>query len=1294
MIDCPELAVFEGGALSRELEGHVAACASCQFVIELIEERTGVDPTDECSRFEALLAARADGSLGRAAGKLLARHLASCAGCRAVADTLAPTDDAAGELRTLPEVDPACYELGLEVARGGMGPILAARDLRVGRPVAVKELLGRSPALATRFEREARVTARLQHPGIVPIYEIGRWPDGTPFYAMRMVDGRTLRQAIDAAPTLVERLALLPAVIAATEAVAFAHGQRIIHRDLTPSNVLIGAYGETVVIDWGLAKDLVTRPAADEASMDGEADGEVERTPERLTGLGSVIGTAAYMPPEQAHAVSVDERADVYALGAILYHVLAGRPPYQVSGNDRLLAAVRAGPPPEIRARAPGAPRDLQSIVTKAMARDAADRYPSARELSDELKRFHTGRLVAAHAYTTAERLRRFLHRHRGVVGVLFVASSVLAIVAWLSIARLLDLQSQSDRTARTLLEERGRTEVLAGRPLRALAYLGAAHDPGRSSPALDFLLASALRELDDLEVTLDCDGDVQGTALSPDGLHLAAACTGDGRIWRLSDHQLVHTLRAPDGARDAFQRVSYTDDARTAAFIGKDGVARLYDTTTGALRLSLGHRPGTTLNRASFSPDGTRVVTTGTDGKAVVWDAVSGARLHTLVAGHLGFLSVYGLLAPDGRTLLTATTGGVGTGWDIERGVELGSIDHGAQILGGDLSRVGGLATTCGADRRARVWDLETRTARVTLAGHSDVLWRCVFSPDGTRLLTTSSDGTAKVWDLDGGTLITSVDAGDIVSWGEFSPDGALIATTTLAGSAQVWDAATGALLTSHAFASLYSHFTQDSQRLVMERGDGKIQLWRRPTGRQRDRLAAPPGGELLEVDPTGARAIIARAGQLEIWDVAGGTRVAHQALTPPYALAAGGQRLAARTADGVAVLDLASGATLATSARAGLRTLALDGAGQRLLAGDGAGAPEVIELRTGRTLATLAGAREAILSDDGRRALAWREGAPPVVWDVDAARPLRVLADVDAGFAPVGFSADGRRLALHVGVEGSSRALGVWDTGDGRRVAAVLVASDASRFDPGGTMLTAIGADGLIRALRAEDGALIASFVGERLTSAQIDARGALVVATDRRDAAVSILDARDGRVLAQWPIRHTLSIPTEEGFTLGHNLSWWTPDGAAIVARGVDATVWDAATLTAGARAQLARARRQVPWRVAEGELVPVSASLTGRVTRDGLPVPLARVTVEYRESRPSNQRSWTSTNARARRLTVTTGVDGGYLLRNVPTGDYTLTARSDQLGCASAPIARTIADLEQSNDLELIDCAGAD
>src|SRR5262249_9458277 len=144
-----------------------------------------------------LLAARHDGTIGRAAANLLDRHLASCESCRVVAETLSATADAADDHETLRHVDPDSYALGLEVGRGGNGRVIAARDLRIGRPVAIKELLERSRHLATRFEREARITARLQHPGIVPIYEIGRWPDGTPFYSMRMVDGRTLREAIE-----------------------------------------------------------------------------------------------------------------------------------------------------------------------------------------------------------------------------------------------------------------------------------------------------------------------------------------------------------------------------------------------------------------------------------------------------------------------------------------------------------------------------------------------------------------------------------------------------------------------------------------------------------------------------------------------------------------------------------------------------------------------------------------------------------------------------------------------------------------------------------------------------------------------------------------------------------------------------------------------------------------------------------------------------------------------------------------------------------------------------------------
>jgi hypothetical protein len=161
-----------------------------------------------------------------------------------------------GELPPLPEVARGLYAGEDEIARGGMGRIVAAEDRRLGRPVALKELIDPNEENITRFQREALITARLQHPGIVPVYEAGRWPTGEPFFAMKMVSGRPLDQVIAETKTLSERLALLPRLAAACDAMAYAHSQRIIHRDLKPGNVLIGDFGETVVIDWGLAKDL------------------------------------------------------------------------------------------------------------------------------------------------------------------------------------------------------------------------------------------------------------------------------------------------------------------------------------------------------------------------------------------------------------------------------------------------------------------------------------------------------------------------------------------------------------------------------------------------------------------------------------------------------------------------------------------------------------------------------------------------------------------------------------------------------------------------------------------------------------------------------------------------------------------------------------------------------------------------------------------------------------------------------------------------------------------------------
>jgi WD40 repeat protein len=337
-------------------------------------------------------------------------------------------------------IAPEHYVVANELARGGMGRIVRAHDRRLGRDVAIKELLPGHDDV--RFEREARITARLAHPAIVAIHEAGRWPSGEPFFAMKLVAGTSLDKRLAATTSFAERLALVSNVIAAVEALAYAHGERVIHRDLKPANILVGNYGETVVIDWGLAKDLTSTDADDlmVGPFRGGNEGE--------TVAGAVMGTPAYMPPEQADGDPVDERADVYALGALLYHVLAGRPPYEGKTTDTVLAAVLQGPPRALAKLVASAPIELVAIVDKAMARDADSRFASAQPMADELRRFQTGQLVTSHRYTAGELARRWLRRHRAPVAVGAIAFATLAIVGVASVAKIVAEQHRADREA------------------------------------------------------------------------------------------------------------------------------------------------------------------------------------------------------------------------------------------------------------------------------------------------------------------------------------------------------------------------------------------------------------------------------------------------------------------------------------------------------------------------------------------------------------------------------------------------------------------------------------------------------------------------------------------------------------------------------------------------------------------------------------------------------------------------------------------------------------------------------
>ena len=296
-----------------------------------------------------------------------------------------------------PAVPGGRYEIVDRLGQGGMGTVYLARDLTLGREIALKVLSAPwALADAPRLLKEAQVLARLEHPGIVPVYDVGTLADGRTFYTMRRVQGQRLDTARAADPPLSD---LLRVYYRVCEAVAYAHASGILHRDLKPQNIMLGPFGETLLMDWGVAKVLRggTEPSAPfPAPAPATPDG-----PDTLP--GTVVGTRGYMAPEQAagEVKLLDERTDVYGLGAVLHFLLEGRPPSVVARPAPRRAADRAA---------------LHAIAAKAMAREPADRYATVQELMADLSRYAEGAPVLAHPEGPLRRARRTLAKYRVAV--------------------------------------------------------------------------------------------------------------------------------------------------------------------------------------------------------------------------------------------------------------------------------------------------------------------------------------------------------------------------------------------------------------------------------------------------------------------------------------------------------------------------------------------------------------------------------------------------------------------------------------------------------------------------------------------------------------------------------------------------------------------------------------------------------------------------------------------------------------------------------------------------------------
>jgi formylglycine-generating enzyme required for sulfatase activity len=367
------------------------------------------------------------------------------------------------------------YEVLGEIARGGMGIVLRVREKGVERELALKRMFsaeelpaGLRPLRAQLLRRlldEAWILSRLDHPGIVQLHELGVDPEGRVYFTMPLVRGRTLAEVFTLAReqregwSIPRALGLLQRVC---EALAFAHSQGIVHRDLKPANVMVGRFGEVQVMDWGLARAEhgPQLSAAGGAQGEGGLDGD-----SALTLGGDVLGTPAYMAPEQAlgRSAEASPRADVYALGALLYELLAGARPYdefRSAGSAReLLAHVKAGPPRPIEEQAPGEPPELLAICRKAMQRESEQRYPSMEALAAELRAYREGRVVRALESGALAELRKWIGRNRRVAAALgFGALSLLAaagIAVWTDVRAAARVRFEADRRGPAALAAR-----------------------------------------------------------------------------------------------------------------------------------------------------------------------------------------------------------------------------------------------------------------------------------------------------------------------------------------------------------------------------------------------------------------------------------------------------------------------------------------------------------------------------------------------------------------------------------------------------------------------------------------------------------------------------------------------------------------------------------------------------------------------------------------------------------------------------------------------------------------------